>query len=103
MVSIGKEDTGGYRFSIVSASGSPIFNSVVFANKEVLEQHLDKLVLPLEEHNMIERTTTTMGKFLFRLKTKQGVLIGQSNLYDSEPGMENGIRNMKMGLQSRSR
>lgn len=100
MLSIVKEGNGGYSFSVVSASGRAIFNSVPYKNKEKLKETLDKLNLSLEEHIEIERKTNTAGKFLFTLKTKEGFVIGHSNLYDSEPGMENGIRNMKLGLKS---
>lgn len=98
MLSIVKERKGGYRFSIVSASGSTIFNSVLYENEENLKRSLAKLNLPLEENVLIERKTNTTGKFLFTVKTKEGIVIGHSNLYGSEAGMENGIRNMKLGL-----
>lgn len=100
MLSIVKEGNEGYRFSVVSASGRTIFNSVPYPNIEKMKETLDKLNLSLEEHIIIERKTNTAGKFLFTGKTKEGFVIGHSNLYDSEPGMENGIRNMKLGLKS---
>ena len=49
--------------------------------------------------NHFERKTNHSGQFLFNLKDNDGNLIGQSQFYDSEMGMENGIKNLQNRLE----
>ncbi len=50
--------------------------------------------------NYFERKTNTEGKFHFSLKDDDGRIIGHSEPYDSEAGMENGIKNLQEKIQS---
>ena len=53
-------------------------------------------------HNSIrfERKTNHDGLFLFSLKNVNGKVIGHSQLYNSEAGMENGINNLSNRISS---
>nr|WP_245224787.1 YegP family protein [Pseudozobellia sp. WGM2] len=44
--------------------------------------------------NHFERKTNNTGQFFFNLNDDKANLIGTSQLYDSEMGMENGIKNL---------
>jgi uncharacterized protein YegP (UPF0339 family) len=98
MIAILPESGNGFRFSLKAASGRSIFNSVLFDTKEQLKEVLMKMKHTLETDFKIERKTDHNGKFLFILKNKDNMEIGNSNLYDSEAGMQNGIKNMKISL-----
>jgi len=45
--------------------------------------------------NLFQRKTDHSGYFLFDLKNIDGKLLGSSQLYNSEAGLENGIKNLK--------
>ncbi len=100
MVAIINDNENAYRFSLKSESGRAIFNSQTFSNKDQLKWVLYKMMSTLATEFKIERVTNHSGKFFFIVKTNGNVEIGRSNLYDSEAGLQNGIENMKISLNS---
>ncbi len=50
------------------------------------------------QSSVFERKTDYNGKFLFILKNSEGKVLGNSMLYNSEAGMENGIKNLKTSI-----
>ncbi|NJB69677.1 hypothetical protein GGR42_000139 [Saonia flava] len=99
MIKIEKEENHTYRFSLKTESGNTILKSVPFNSKGEVESTLAGLNPKLKQSpSVFERKTNHNGKFLFNLKDKKGNLIGSSQLYNSEAGMENGIKNIKNSL-----
>jgi len=49
----------------------------------------------LKENSNFERKTNHKGEFQFSLKDSDGKIIGHSQNYNSEAGMENGIKNLR--------
>lgn len=100
MIEIHTDIDNGYRFSLKTESGHCILNSEKFLNIS----QIDKVVLKLSStpltRDHFERKTNTEGKFLFSLKDDAGFIIGHSNPYDSEAGMENGIKNLRENIKS---
>ncbi|MBT8182850.1 YegP family protein [uncultured Eudoraea sp.] len=95
MIKINKEDNNTYNFSLSTTNGNTLFYSVGFSSKEEVKNVVSSLNLLDKQHIIIERKTDHDGNFLFNLKNKKGQLIGNSLLYGSEAGMENGIKNLK--------
>lgn len=95
MIEIKKHNEGTYRFSVNTATGNIILESVDFPNIKDIRKSVAELQESFNESNVFERKTDNSGKFLFQLKNKEGQLIGNSQLYSSEAGMENGIKNLK--------
>ena len=95
MIKINKEDNSTYNFSLNTTNGNTLFYSVGFASKEEIRNVVSNLDLLDAQHYIFERKTDHDGNFLFNLKNKKGQLIGNSQLYRSEAGMENGIENLK--------
>ncbi|MEJ1222061.1 YegP family protein [Sediminicola sp. 1XM1-17] len=95
MIQIKKHKENSYRFSVNTSSGSTILESIDFSNIEDVKKSVAELQGALNERKIFERKTDHSGKFLFLLKNKEGQLIGSSQLYSSEAGMENGIKNLK--------
>jgi len=95
MIAIEKDQGKGYRFLLKSESGQTLLRSIHFTNESEVQKSLQQLknmnTIPMG----FERKTDNEGKFLFNLKDPEGVLIGSSELYSSEAGMENGIKNLK--------
>jgi uncharacterized protein YegP (UPF0339 family) len=90
-----KDNDSSFRFSLQTEGGRTLLTSLPFGNKVELETTVRNLrTLKKSQHNF-ERKTNHEGRFLFCLKDAQGKLIGNSELYYSEAGMENGIKNLK--------
>jgi hypothetical protein len=48
-----------------------------------------------DNDNCFERKTAKNGKFHFNIKSTNGQIIGSSQMYASESGMNNGIESVK--------
>jgi len=100
MIKIQKINFHNYHFELMSESGTTLLKSISYdTSKRVKEASNDILNLG---NNKIERKTNYNGKFLFSLKNDTGSLIGNSQLYQSEAGMENGIKNLMNRIRSLS-
>ena len=95
MIEIQKGDNNTFQFHLKTADGKTLLESIDFNSKEEVEQTVSQLQPLALSQSTIERKTNYNGNFLFNLKDRQGKIIGNSQLYDSEAGMENGISNMK--------
>jgi uncharacterized protein YegP (UPF0339 family) len=100
MIEIRKDATEYYSFVLKAESGHALLNSVVYSNKVTAEEAVSSLQTIERSLNTIERKTNHNGKFLFSLKNNNGELIGNSLLYESEAGMENGIKNLMTRINS---
>ncbi|UWX56159.1 YegP family protein [Maribacter litopenaei] len=95
MIEVKNKEDKFYQFVVKSASGKILLESVEFPDTKSLETTLNEIKdvnLPLKR---FERKTNFEGKFLFNLKNDHGSVVGSSGLYNSEAGMENGIKNLK--------
>jgi uncharacterized protein YegP (UPF0339 family) len=95
MVAIEKNNGNGYRFVLKSESGQTLLSSIPFPNESEVQKSLRTLKYLKNTPIGFERKTDHEGKFLFNLKDDNGSLIGHSERYTSEAGMENGIKNLK--------
>ena len=100
MIEINKQSSDDYRFRLKSATGSTLFNSIGFSSEKEIKQTVENLTPLTNKESAFERKTDYNGKFLFNLKDHNGKIIGQSQLYRSEAGMENGIKNFKKSILS---
>jgi uncharacterized protein YegP (UPF0339 family) len=87
--------TGYHAFKLESENGNTLLESVSYADKSDLEQVVANLTTIINKPLLFERKTNYKGEFLFMLKDNQGNVIGNSKSYNSEAGMENGIKNLK--------
>lgn len=95
MIEIKKANNNTYLFYLKTSGGQTLLESISFQSKEEIETTVSQLSPIAQSHGTIERKTNYKGEFLFNLKDKSGKIIGNSRLYGSEAGMENGIRNLK--------
>ena len=100
MIEINKRGTGMFSFDLKTQGGHTLLKSVEF-NDEQEALSTVKSLNPISKNRMrFERKTNHDGMFLFNLKNSGGKLIGQSQLYNSEAGMENGIKNLENTITS---
>ncbi|MEM1258705.1 MAG: YegP family protein [Bacteroidota bacterium] len=90
MVEIVKNNTGDYQLHFKSSTGSSLLKSIPFKSEADAEATLHQIMAK----PIFERRTNHQGKFMISLKTASGEQVGQSNMYSSEAGMENGIKNL---------
>lgn len=100
MIKFHTDSDDNFSFSLRADNGSILLNSVTFSDKSEMDKTLRKLNTIDLSRNHFERKTNTEGRFLFLLKDDSGQLIGRSNPFDSEAGMENGIKNLREGMKS---
>ncbi len=100
MIEIRKDAAKDYSFVLKAESGHALLNSVVYSDKLTAEEAVISLRTIKKNQNTIERKTNHSGKFLFSLKNNNGELIGNSLFYESEAGMENGIKNLLARINS---
>ncbi|MEL6917753.1 MAG: YegP family protein [Bacteroidota bacterium] len=100
MIEIKKEKDNTYQFHLKTTGGRVLLKSVHFSTKADVEKVVTNLSPLMENQSVFERKTNHNGKFLFKLKDSAGRIIGNSQLYGSEAGMENGIKNLKNRIAS---
>jgi len=92
MIKIERLPTQKYHFEVKSESGTTLLKSISYDTSKLVKEASSDILK--QRSNRIERKTNHNGKFLFSLKNDKGSLIGNSQLYQSEAGMENGIKNL---------
>ncbi len=103
MIDIKKEKNNSYRFVVTSEEGNALLKSIPFQTKKELDTTVNNLSPLMKRPSVFERKTNHNGKFQFTLKDSSGSIIGSSNTYTSEAGMENGITNVRKRIAFLSR
>ena len=94
MIEIEKKGKENFRFKLKTQSGHTLLNSVAYKNETEIQDTVQYLNTPQQNNIRFERKTNNEGLFLFDIKKSDGQLIGHSQSYTSEAGMENGINNL---------
>lgn len=100
MIHIEEKNKGRFRFVLKNATGLPFFESTTFPTQEAIHATLAQLSSAQRTYAQFERQTDHNGNFLFQLRSLQGSRIGRSTTFSSEAGMENGIKDFRLNLQS---
>lgn len=96
MIEIIKENGNDtIRFALKAESGNILLRSTSFQTEYEVREVVQNLGILQGKRNAFERKTNHDGQFLFNLKNTNGEVIGTSQSYRSEAGMENGIKNLK--------
>lgn len=95
MIFINKDIDNNYSFNLKAPNGKVLLTSICFHNKLKVSKTIKTLHAESLKELSFERKTNFEGKFLCNLKNKEGSVIGHSQLYSSEAGLENGISNLK--------
>ena len=95
MFELKNTDGSGYHFTLKAKNGQVILSSEVYNSKSAAENGINSVKKNAPEDGRYERKTAKNGKFYFNLKASNGQVIGSSQMYSSESGMENGINSVK--------
>ncbi len=84
-----------YYFNLKAGNGQVILSSQGYADMSGAKNGVDSVKKNSADDSKFERKTAANGKFHFSLKAGNGQVIGTSQMYASEAGMENGIASVK--------
>ncbi|EID72850.1 YegP family protein [Imtechella halotolerans] len=89
------EKNNKFYFNLKAKNGQIILSSQGYADKGGAMNGIESCKKNAPDDSKFERKTAANGKFHFNLKAGNGQIIGSSQMYASEAGMENGIDSVK--------
>ncbi len=95
MFELKNKEGSNYHFTLKAKNGQVILTSEVYNSKSAAENGIASVQKNSSDDGRYERKTAKNGKFFFNLKAGNGQVIGSSQMYSSESGMENGINSVK--------
>ncbi|MFD2564715.1 YegP family protein [Aquimarina rubra] len=95
MFELKNKEGSSYHFTLKAKNGQVILSSEVYNSKAAAVNGIASVQKNASEDGRYERKTAKDGKFFFNLKATNGQVIGSSQMYSSESGMENGINSVK--------
>ncbi|MDY8135530.1 YegP family protein [Aquimarina sp. 2201CG5-10] len=95
MFELKNKEGASYHFTLKAKNGQVILSSEVYNSKAAAENGISSVKKNASEDGRYERKTAKDGRFFFNLKAGNGQVIGSSQMYSSESGMENGINSVK--------
>jgi len=90
-----KKSNDKFHFVLKAGNGQVILSSQMYASKASATNGIESVKKNCGNDNSWERKTAKNGKFHFNLKSSNGQIVGSSQMYASESGMNNGIESIK--------
>ncbi|SEW18420.1 hypothetical protein SAMN05421841_1454 [Chryseobacterium wanjuense] len=92
---ITKRNNNEYQFNLKAVNGQVILTSQGYASKPSCENGIDSVKKNSRDNSNFERNKAKDERWYFNLKATNGQIIGTSQMYESENGMENGIESVQ--------
>ncbi len=92
---ISKRTNDDYQFNLKAANGQVILTSQGYNSKASFENGIESVKKNAPDDARFERLTAKDGRWYFNLKAGNGQVIGTSQMYESDNGMEKGIDSVK--------
>ena len=86
---------GEYFFNLVAGNGQNILKSEMYSSRSAAENGIASVQANCGEDGQYECKESNNGKPYFVLKAKNHQVIGQSQMYESDSGCENGMESVK--------
>lgn len=86
---------GDYMFNLKAGNGQVILTSQGYSSKASCENGIESVRTNCADESKFDKKTSTNGKPFFNLKAGNGQIIGSSEMYESNAGMENGIASIQ--------
>ena len=90
-----KDKREEFRFRLKSGNGQTILSSEGYSSKASCNNGIASVRKNSADDNRFERLESKSGKPYFNLKSTNGQVIGNSEMYSSNAAMENGIESVK--------
>lgn len=88
---VSKNKIGKFVFRLLASNGQIILSSEAFETKAAAAAAIRKVSESARAETNFERRSTTDGNYYFVLKATNGRVLGKSEVYASQAGLENGI------------
>ncbi|RTY86211.1 YegP family protein [Flavobacterium sp. GT3R68] len=92
---ITKRSNGEFQFNLKSSNGQTILASEGYATKTSCENGIESVKKNSQDDSKYDKKTSSNGKYFFNLKAINGQVIGNSEMYESASGRDNGIESVK--------
>ena len=92
---ISQRTDGDFKFNLKAGNGQVILTSQGYSSKSSCENGIESVRTNSQDDSKFERNTAKDDRCYFNLKAGNGQIIGTSQMYESENGMENGIESVK--------
>src|SRR5689334_2285565 len=86
---------GQHYFRLKAGNGEKILGSEGYTTKTACQNGVESVKTNAPKDERYEKKTSTNGKHFFVLKATNGQVIGQSEMYESASGRDNGIESVK--------
>ena len=86
---------GEFFFNLLAANGQGILKSEMYSSKSAALNGIASVQSNCGDEGQYECKTSGNGKAYFVLKAKNHQVIGQSQMYESESGCQNGMDSVK--------
>ena len=90
-----KKSGDKYHFVLKSGNGQVILSSQMYASKTGAQNGIASVQKNCGDDKCFEKKTAKNGKFHFNVKSTNGQIIGSSQMYAAEAGMNNGIESVR--------
>ncbi len=90
-----KAKNGEFFFNLLAGNGQNILKSEMYSSKSAAENGIASVQSNCAEDGQYECKESSNGKAYFVLKAKNHQVIGQSQMYESDSGCQNGIESCK--------
>lgn len=84
-----------FHFVLKSGNGQVVLSSQMYASKSGAMNGIESVQTNCGDDGCFERKTAKNGKFHFNIKSTNGQIIGSSQMYAAEAGMNNGIESVQ--------
>lgn len=92
---ISTRKNGDFQFNLKAGNGQVILSSQGYKSRSACDNGVESVRTNSADDSKFERLTASNGKFYFNLKAGNGQIIGSSQMYEAEAGMENGIASIR--------
>jgi hypothetical protein len=92
---INTDKAGKFRFNLKADNGQVILSSQGYASKSGCDNGIDSVRTNSKSDGMFDRCSAKNGSPYFCLKSSNGQVIGNSEMYSSNSAMEKGIASVK--------
>lgn len=84
-----------FHFVLKAANGQVVLSSQMYASKASAKNGIESVKKNCGDDKCFERKTAKNGKFHFNILSTNGQIVGSSQMYASQSGMNNGIESVK--------
>lgn len=91
---ISTRSNGEFQFNLAAGNGQVILSSEGYTTKAACTNGIDSVKNNATNPDRFDRKESSNGKFYFNLKSGNGQIIGNSQMYESEASRDNGIESV---------